>query len=228
MACKTALPGIALLTEGERMKKRAINTAIATAVVGFLTVGTVLAGSASAANSAPSPKEKAAVSAYAKTMAQAGTAYFAAVKPTRVRALAVGKSAEKARRAKVQVALVAFNSVVVAAKAPSLAAEKSYKAAWTKSAANPASASLKASAKAALLALTQATAALKTDARVASSHAAFAKARVAAMTQFKATVAKSVKARDLAQIRAIAKFKAVKVKALATLKAAVKAARAKP
>lgn len=196
------------------------NAATAVVLLGVITA--VPLGSASAA--VDSAKVKAANAAFAKTMAKAKVSFQLAIKPSRDAVVAVGKPAELVRREKVKVALAAFTSVVAAAKAPSLAAEKVYKAAILKLVANPNNATLKADSKAALRVLTQATAALKVDQSVAVARAAFAKARLQAMTDFKLTIAKAVNERRAVQVKEIAKFNATKAKATATLKVALKAA----
>ena len=185
---------------------------------------TLLAGSASA-STPPNPKEKIAITAYVKTMAQASTTYLSLMRSSRNTVLALGKPAEAARRASVHSALAAFNSEVTKTKAPSLAAEKSYRSAVIKLKALPGDATLKANVKASLLALMKATAALKVDRTVATARAVFKKTRISAMVKFKAKLAPAIKFRTRTQIRAMAKFKASKGKALLTLKAALAAAK---
>lgn len=210
------------------MRIRSIPVAVATVVVATLAAGIVISGPATAVTSSQAAKEKVAISLYAKAIRQARLAFLADVKPARHAVLVVGKKAELVRRAKVKVALHAFNSVAIRAKAPALAAEKSYRVAVAKLAANPGNATLKANVKASLRALTRATAALKVNSRVAAAQVAFKKARLAAMATFKSTLARSVKVRGQAQVRAMVKFKAAKTKALAQLKAAIKLALATP
>jgi hypothetical protein len=137
------------------MKNRSIQVATATALVGVLVAGVVLAGSATPARSTPTAKEKAAVSVYAKAVAKARLAFLAEISPSRKAVIAVGKTAEAVRRAKVKAALNTFNLVVASAKAPTLAAEKSYKAEAAKLTANPANTTLKAGVKASLLKLNE-------------------------------------------------------------------------
>ncbi|OIQ86298.1 hypothetical protein GALL_318420 [mine drainage metagenome] len=192
-----------------------------------LASGVLTASPVFAAASPQSAKAKAANSAYVKALAHARADYLAAVKPSRDAALLVGKPAEAIRRARVKAALDAFNLVVSTAKAPSLADEKSYKAAVANLAANPGNASLKAAAKASLTTLTQATAALKVDPKVAAARSVFAAARASTMAEFKATVMNVAKTRDAIQATAMTKFKAAKAKAAANLKAALKAAQSK-
>lgn len=180
--------------------------------------------SASATTITQTAKIKIANAAYAKTIAKAKADFRLAIKPSRDAVVAVGKPAERVRRAKVKVALAAFNSVVVTAKAPSIAAEKAYKAVILKLVADPKNANLKVQSKAALLSLKNATAALKVDAKIKVARTVFAKVRTKAMAAFKATIAKAVKARHLVQVREIAKFKVKKTKAQINLKAAIKAA----
>ncbi len=196
--------------------------ATAIALVGVMAV--VPLGSAFATTAAQSTKVKAANSGYAKTIAKARADFQLALKPSRDAVVATGKPAELVRREKVKVALAAFKTVVARAKAPSLAAEKSYKAAILKLVASPKSTTLRADSKAALAALTLAVATLKTDQNVAAARTVFAKARVQAMVEFKATIAKAVKQRHAVQVRELAKFNATKTKATVTLKAALKAA----
>ena len=180
--------------------------------------------SASATTATQTAKVKIANAAYAKTIAKAKADFRLAIQPSRDAVVAVGKPAERVRRAKVKVALAAFNSVVVTAKAPSIAAEKAYKSVILKLIADPNNANLKVQSKAALLSLKNATAALKVDAKIKVARTVFAKVRAKAMAAFKATIAKAVKARHLVQVREIAKFKVKKTKAQINLKAAIKAA----
>ncbi len=180
--------------------------------------------SASATTATQTAKGKIANAAYAKAIAKAKADFRLAIKPSRIAVIAVGKPAEQVRRAKVKVALAAFNSVVVTEKAPSFAAEKAYKSVILKLVADPNNATLKVQAKAALLSLKNATAALKVDAKIKVARTVFAKVRAKAMAAFKATIAKAVKARHLVQVREIAKFKVKKTKAQIALKAALKAA----
>ena len=180
--------------------------------------------SASATTITQTAKIKIANAAYAKTIAKAKADFRLAIKPSRDAVVAVGKPAERVRRAKVKVALAAFNAVVVTAKAPSIAAEKAYKAVILKLVADPKNANLKVQSKAALLSLKNATAALKVDAKVKVARTTFAQVRIKAMAAFKATIAKVVKTRHLVQVREIARFKVKKAKAQVALKAALKAA----
>lgn len=180
--------------------------------------------SASATTATQTAKVKIANAAYAKTIAKAKADFRLAIRPSRNAVIAVGKPAERIRRAKVKIALATFKSVVVTEKAPSLAAEKAYKAVILKLVADPNNASLKVQSKAALLSLKNATAALKVDAKIKVARIAFAKERTKAMAAFKATIAKAVKVRHLVQVREIAKFKVKKTKAQITLKVALKAA----
>ena len=180
--------------------------------------------SASATTVTQTEKIKVANETYAKTIARAKADFALSIKPSRNAVIAVGKPAEKARRAKVKVALASFNSVVATEKAPSIAAEKAYKAVILKLVADPKNVALKAQAKAALLTLKNATAALKVDAKINAARIAFAKARAKAMAAFKARIAKPVKTRHLIQVREVARFNARKAKAEITLKAAIKAA----
>ena len=204
------------------MKSRARKTTTAVILVGVLMSMPLI--SASATTVTQSAKIKIANAAYATTVAKAKADFRLAIKPSRDAVVAVGKPAERVRRAKVKLALVAFNSVVATEKAPSIAAEKAYKVVILKLVADPKNATLKAQAKAALLSLKNATAALKVDAKINTVRIAFAKARAKAMAAFKAKIAKAVKARHLVQVREIAKFKVKKAKAQITLKAAIKAA----
>lgn len=197
------------------------------AVTAIFVLSTLLIGPATAGTPA-SAKEKAARAVYAKSMVQIRAAYLSTVKSSRRAVATVGKPAEASRRAEVKSALTTFKSVVATAKAPSLAAQKSYKTAVAKLKADPGNTSLKADVKAALLALTQATAALKVNPNVATARAVFKKARSEAMAKFKATLAPSVKVRDQTKIRALTQFKTAKAKALINLKAALKAAKTKP
>lgn len=200
---------------------------VASAAVTAAFVLSALLGGSASASTPPNAKEKAAIAAYVKTMAQARTSYLATMKASEKAVLALGKPAEAARRAAVHSALTAFESVVTRAKAPSLAAEKSYRMAFAKFKALPGNTTLKADVKASLLALTKATAALKVDPNVAAARVVFKRARLAAMAKFKAKLAPAIKVRTQTKIRATAKFKSTKAKALITLKAALKAAKTK-
>ena len=204
------------------MKSRARETTTAVILAGVLMSMPLI--SASATTVTQSAKIKIANAAYATAIAKAKADFQLAIKPSRDAVVAVGKPAERVRRAKVKAALAAFNSVVVTEKAPSIAAEKAYKAVILKLVGDRNNASLKVQSKAALLSLKNATAALKVDAKIKVARVAFAKERNKAMAAFKATIAKVVKARHLVQVREIAKFKVKKVKAQITLKAAIKAA----
>jgi hypothetical protein len=210
------------------MRIRSIPVAVATVLVATLAAGVVISGPATAVTSSQAAKEKVAVSLYAKAIKQARLAFLADIKPARHAVLVVGKKAELVRRAKVKVALSAFNSVATRAKAPALAAEKSYRVAVAKLAANPGNASLKANVKSSLRTLTRVAAALKVNYRIAAAQVAFKKARLSAMATFKSTLARSVKVRSQTQVRAMVKFKAAKIRALAQLKAAIKLALATP
>jgi hypothetical protein len=180
--------------------------------------------SASAATVTQTAKIKVAVAAYARTIAKERANFQMAVKPSRDAVVAIGKPAERVRRAKVKVALATFNQVVVTEKAPSIAAEKSYKAVILKLVTDPKNATLKLQAKTALLSLKNATSALKVDAKVRFARIAFARARTHAMAAFKATIAQAVHIRHVILVQEIAKFKAGKAKGQITLKAAIKAA----
>lgn len=199
-------------------------------IIGAATVivvsSALLAGPATA--SAPtSAKEKIAIAAYAKSMAQIRATYLSTVRASRRAVVAAGKPAEVKRRAEVRAALIAFRAVAAAAKAPSLAAEKTYRVSVAKLRAKPGDLALKADVKASLLKLTQATAALKVDPNVATARAIFKKARTEAMARFRATLAPTVKVRAETKVRATAQFKAARAKALAVLKAAIKAIKTK-
>ena len=208
------------------MNFRSIRVAAASVLVGALASGALIAGPASATGSTQTVKEKAAIAVYAKTMARARLAYFAQVKPSRAAVVFIGKPAEIKRRAQVASGLATFTATARAAKAPALAAEAAYRSAAAKSAALPTDAALKAAVKARLADLNKATAALRINANVAAARATFAKVRAGAMAKFRATIAASVAKRFKAQARASARFKATRMKALARLKIALKAARA--
>lgn len=208
------------------MKTKSIQITMAAVLLGALTTGLIGSGSSVAATATQSAKEKAAAAVYSKTMAKARADFLAAVKPSRDAVIATGKPAETARRAKVKTALAAFNAVVGAEKAPSIAAEKSYKIAVGKLKLNPKDATLKANTKSSLLVLTQSAAALKVDAKIVEARKVFAAARVSAMAEFKSTIASAVKARDAVQAQELAKFKATKARALATLNVSLKQAKA--
>lgn len=171
-------------------------------------------------------KIKLANAAYAKVITKAKADFKVAIKPSYDAILAVGKPAERVRRLKVKAALVAFTSMVNKEKAPSIAAEKAYKVAILKLVADRTNAQLKLQAKAALLALTKATAALKVDVRIKAARLTFEKQRVKAMEAFKTTILKAVISRQKVQLREIVKFNTKQVKAQITLKAAIKAAMA--
>ena len=204
------------------MKSRARGTTTAVILAGVLMSMPLI--SASATTVTQSAKIKIANAAYATTIAKAKADFQLAIKPSRNAVVAIGKPAERVRRAKVKVGLAAFNSVIVAEKAPSIAAEKAYKAVILKLVADPNNANLKVQSKAALLSLKNATAALKVDAKVKVARTTFAQVRIKAMAAFKATIAKVVKTRHLVQVREIARFKVKKAKAQVALKAALKAA----
>lgn len=203
-----------------RLSLKKVTTTIV--LVGVMTA--VPLGSAFATTTTQSAKVKVAKADYARTIAKARAEFRSAIKLSRGAAVAVGKPAELVRREKVKVALAAFNKVVATAKAPSFAAEKSYKAAILKLVASPNNVTWKADSKAALAALTKASAALKVDQNVAAARIVFAKARLQAMVEFKATIAKVVKERHVVQVRELAKFNAAKAKAAVTMKVALKAA----
>ena len=207
-----------------RIQATNLTTAVALVVVVALAAS---ANPASAATTAPSIKEKAAVAIYKKSLSQARAAYYAGVKPSRAAVIAIGKPAETKRRSTVAAALAAYLPVVRVAKAPTLAAQLAYRSAAAKAAANPTDLSLKAAVKSNLNALSKETAALKVNANVAAARVIFTKARVAAMTKFKETVAPAVAKRNTVQKAAFAKFKIAKAKALAKLKVDLKTARAK-
>ena len=171
-------------------------------------------------------KIKLANAAYAKVITKAKADFKVAIKPSYDAILAVGKPAERVRRLKVKAALVAFTSMVNKEKAPSIAAEKAYKVAILKLVADRTNAQLKLQAKAALLALTKATAALKVDVKIKAARLTFEKQRVKAMEAFKTTILKAVISRQKVQLREIVKFNTKQVKAQITLKAAIKAAMA--
>ena len=182
--------------------------------------------SASAITATQATKIKLANAVYAKVIAKAKTDFKVAIKPSYDAVLAVGKPAERARRIKVKTALAAFNLVVVKEKAPSIAAEKAYKVLILKLVADRTNTQLKLQAKAALLTLTSATAALKVDAKIKAARVAFGKQRVKAMVVFRTTILKALIARREVLVREIANFKAKKIKAQAALKAAIKVAMA--
>lgn len=182
--------------------------------------------SASAITANQAAKIKLANAAYSKVMAKAKADFKVAIKPSYLAVRAVGKPAERVRRAKVKAAFAAFNLVVVKEKAPSITAEKAYKVLILKLVADRSNAQLKLQAKTALLALQSATAALKVDAKIKVARTAFGKQRVKAMMAFRTTILKAVIARQEVQVREIAKFNAKKLKAQIALKAAIKAAMA--
>ena len=205
------------------MRKNLILGAVTAIFVG----STLLVGPATA-SVPPSAKEKLAIAAYAKSMGQIRATYLSTVRASRQAVVKVGKPAEVIRRAEVKSALIAFRSVATTAKAPSLAAEKSYRATVAKLKASPGDISLKADVKASLLKLTKATAALKVDPKVATARAIFKKIRTEAMAKFRATLAPTIAVRTQTKVRATAQFKAAKTKALINLKAAIKAAKTTP
>lgn len=208
------------------MRFRATNLTTLMVLIATLLAAT-FASSASAATTTVTAKEKTAVAVYAKALAQARAAYFVAVKPSRAAVIAIGKPAENKRRLAVATALASYLTVVGTAKAPSLAAQLNYRNAAAKATANSTNLSLKTEVKATLDALSKATVALKGDANVAAARINFTQSRVRAMAGFKATVAATVSKRDAAQKTAFIKFKIAKVKALAQLKVALKAASTK-
>lgn len=212
------------------MQSKPIRIAIATVLIGAFAIG--LSSTASAAVNTQTTAEIAANAAFANALAAAKAGFLNSVQPSRKRAVAVGLRAEAARRSSMKSALAAFDAVVKAEKAATLANEKSYKAAVAKLAATPANllatstgVSLKASVKTSLVALTNSSVALKSDAKIATARVAFAKARVTAMAKFKSAVAIATKERAVVQVRATAKYKALKVKALVNLQVALKVAK---
>ena len=206
------------------MKFDVKSTFTAVALAGVMMSLPLSTASALTANQAA--KIKLANAASAKVMAKAKADFKVAIKPSYLAVLAVGKPAEQIRRAQVKAAFAAFNLVVVKEKAPAIAAEKAYKVLILKLVADRNNAQLKLQAKAALLTLKSATAALKVDAKIKVARTAFGKQRVKAMMAFRTTILKAVIARQEVQVREIAKFNAKKLKALVALKAAIKAAMA--
>jgi len=206
------------------MKFDAKSTFVAVALAGVMMSLPLSSASAITVNQAA--KIKLANAAYAKVMAKAKADFKAAIKPSYLAVRAVGKPAEQVRRAKVKTAFAAFNLVVVKEKAPSIAAEKAYKVLILKLVADRTNAQLKLQAKAALLALQSATAALKVDAKIKLARTDFGKQRVKAMVAFRTTILKAVIARQEVQVHEIAKFNAKKLKAQVALKAAIKTAMA--
>lgn len=206
------------------MKFDAKSTFAVVAVAGLMMSLPLNSASAITVNQAA--KIKLANAAYSKVMAKAKADFKVAIKPSYLAVRAVGKPAERVRRAKVKAAFAAFNLVVVKEKAPSITAEKAYKVLILKLVADRTNAQLKLQAKTALLALQSATAALKVDAKIKVARTAFGKQRVKAMMAFRTTILKAVIARQEVQVREIAKFNAKKLKAQIALKAAIKAAMA--
>ena len=206
------------------MKFNARSTLTVVALVGVMM--SLPLSSASAITATQATKIKLANAVYAKVIAKAKTDFKVAIKPSYDAVLAVGKPAERARRAKVKTALAAFNLVVVKEKAPSIAAEKAYKVLILKLVADRTNTQLKLQAKAALLTLTSATAALKVDAKIKAARVVFGKQRAIAMVAFRTTILKALIVRREVLVREIVKFKAKKIRAQAALKAAIKVAMA--
>ncbi|HUW77406.1 MAG TPA: hypothetical protein VMV52_01490 [Candidatus Nanopelagicaceae bacterium] len=200
-------------------------TAVSMAVLGALLIGSVVSGSAYALTSAQSGKIKIATATYAKALSKAHARYLTEVNPSRRAFLVAAKKAEVVRRTKVKTAMNSFNAVAVHAKAPVLAAEKAYASAVTKSAASPENVRLKTEAKSRLTALNLASASLHENAKVVAARVAIAKARVSAMAAFKSTLRQYAGVSARATTRATANFKAAKLKAIARLNVAIKAAK---
>lgn len=208
------------------MKSKTLNFLAISACTAVLGV-TSLDISVSATAAALTPKEKVAVSAYAKALSQSRANYFLAVKPARAAVIAIGKPAEVKRRTAVIAALVTYLKVVRNAKAPVFAAQAAYRIAASKSSANPTDASLKADAKSKLDALNKASAALKVDRNIAAARIEFSKARISAMAKFRATISAAVAKRTASDKLAFNKFRMAKASALVKFKAALKAAHSK-
>lgn len=202
------------------MERKSLKVVCATVLVSALVGGFVSTGSASAA-----PITTAQANAeYASSIANAKANFLAAVRPSRATMIDEGKRAEAARRLAVKRALATFNSVVTAEKVASLAAEKTYKASVAKAVASPATASLKATVKTNLAALTKTTAALSVDVKISAARVVFAKARTTAMAKFKSALEISAKERTQTLDRASLRYKADKARALVKLQAALKKA----
>lgn len=206
--------------KGGQMERKSMKVAVAIIVVSALANGFAGAGSASASTTTAAQ----ANAAYAASIADAKAIFLATVRPSRATMVDKGKRAEAVRRLTVKQALIAFNSVVATEKAPSLAAEKVYKASVAKSVATPTDATLKAAVKANLAALTKATAALSVDVKITAAHAEFAKVRTAAMGKFKAALEISANQRARTLERASVRYKADKARAFVKLQAALKKA----
>ncbi len=202
------------------MERKKLHKSAAVILVSVLAWGCASTGSASAA----SVTKDQANADYASSIAQAKANFLTAVRPSRATMVDEGKRAEVIRRMAVKQALVAFTSVVTVEKAASLTAEKTYKASVVKSTANPTDLSLKAAVKSNLAALTKATSALSTDAKITAARAVFAKARTVAMARFKAALEISANERTRTLERASMRYKADKVRAFAKLQAALKKA----
>lgn len=207
-------------SKGGQMERKSVKAALVTLLISTLVGGFVSASSASAA-----PITAAQANAqYTASIAAAKASFLAAIRPSRAIMIDKGKRAETARRNTVKRGLITFNAVVAAEKAPSLAAEKAYKASVAKSAASPTDLSLKTAVKTNLAALTKATAALSADANIAAGRIAFAKVRTSAMVTFKASLEISAAQRARTLERASLRYKADKARALVTLHAALKKA----
>ena len=202
------------------MERKSRKVALATVLISALVGGFVNSGPASAA---PITTARAHAE-YLSSIADAKASFLAAVRPSRATMIEEGKRAEVARRLTVKRALATFNSVVVTEKVTSLAAEKTYKASVAKAIASPTTASLKATVKTNLVALTKATTALSVDAKITTARVAFAKIRTTAMTQFKTALEISAKERTQTLDRASLRYKADKARALVKLQAALKKA----
>jgi hypothetical protein len=200
------------------MERKSIKVAFAIVLVFALAGGLAGAGSALAA-----PITSAQAKAkYASSISAAKIVFLAAVRPSRAAMFAHGKRAEAVRRLAVKDGLAKINAVVAAEKAPSLAAEKTYKASVASSHASPTNLDLKTAVKTNLAALTKATTALKTNGKIAAAHAAFAKIRISAMMRFIASLAIFAKKRSQALARATLRYKGDKAKAYAALQVALK------
>jgi hypothetical protein len=199
------------------MGRNSIRVVVATVLVSALASGFAGVNSASAA---PITSAQAKVE-YASSIAAAKTAFLTAVRTSRAIKIKESKRAEATRRLAVKVGLAKFNAVVAAERAPSLAAEKTYKASVRKSLGSPADLVLKTAVKVNLATLVKATSALKTDAKIADVRATFAKIRTSAMDKFKAALDISAKARARTLNLASLRYKANKAKAYATLQIAL-------
>lgn len=205
------------------MRNKALNLLTLSAISAVL-AASILGSSASATAVVLSPKEKAAVTAYATALSQARANYFLAVKPSRAAVIAIGKPAELRRRTAVIAALINFLEVVHKAKAPVFAAQAAYRIAASKASKNPTDSSLQADAKSKLDILNKASAALKTDRNIAAARIVFSKARIGALAKFQRTLAGAVAKRTAAEKSAFYKFKLAKARAMVKFKAALKAA----